>query len=43
MVCIDGAIGEGGSQVLRTLLSLSALTGKPFVIKNIRGKEESQV
>ncbi|MCB0344136.1 MAG: RNA 3'-terminal phosphate cyclase [Bdellovibrionales bacterium] len=36
MVEIDGSIGEGGGQVLRTSLSLSMLTGKPFRIRNIR-------
>jgi len=35
---IDGSQGEGGGQVLRTTLSLSALTGQPFRIINIRGK-----
>lgn len=33
---IDGAQGEGGGQILRTALSLSALTGRPFRIINIR-------
>ncbi|MEM8986803.1 MAG: RNA 3'-terminal phosphate cyclase [Pseudomonadota bacterium] len=37
MIIIDGAKGEGGGQVLRTALSLSACTGQPFKIKNIRG------
>ncbi|MCS7223499.1 MAG: RNA 3'-terminal phosphate cyclase [Armatimonadetes bacterium] len=35
-VQLDGSIGEGGGQILRTALSLSALTGRPFVIRNIR-------
>lgn len=35
---IDGSKGEGGGQVLRTSLSLSALTGRPFRLTNIRGK-----
>lgn len=38
MLTIDGTIGEGGGQVLRTALSLAAITGKPFVIENIRGR-----
>ncbi len=38
MITIDGTIGEGGGQVLRTALSLAAITGKPFVIENIRGR-----
>jgi len=36
MILIDGAKGEGGGQVLRTSLSLSACTGQAFRIKNIR-------
>lgn len=34
---IDGAAGEGGGQVLRSALSLSSVTGKPFRIHSIRG------
>ncbi|MBI5177550.1 RNA 3'-terminal phosphate cyclase [Candidatus Micrarchaeota archaeon] len=33
---LDGSGGAGGGQVLRTALSLSALTCKPFEISNIR-------
>jgi RNA 3'-terminal phosphate cyclase len=33
---IDGSLGEGGGQVLRSSLALSLLTGRPFVITNIR-------
>ena len=36
MIIIDGSEGEGGGQVLRTSLSLSLLTGKPFRIEKIR-------
>jgi RNA 3'-terminal phosphate cyclase (ATP) len=36
MLEIDGSLGEGGGQVLRTSLSLSAISGRSFVIKNIR-------
>jgi RNA 3'-terminal phosphate cyclase (ATP) len=38
MLKIDGALGEGGGQVLRTSLALSAVTGKAFCIERIRGK-----
>jgi RNA 3'-terminal phosphate cyclase (ATP) len=38
MIEIDGAAGEGGGQILRTSLSLSAVTGKPFAIRNIRAR-----
>jgi RNA 3'-terminal phosphate cyclase (ATP) len=33
---LDGSIGEGGGQILRTALSLSMITGTPFEKKNIR-------
>lgn len=36
MIEIDGAFGEGGGQIIRSSLALSALTGKPFRIENIR-------
>lgn len=36
MIEIDGNIGEGGGQILRTALSLSCVTGRPFRIVNIR-------
>jgi RNA 3'-terminal phosphate cyclase (ATP) len=35
---LDGSTGEGGGQILRTALSLSMVTRKPFVINNIRAK-----
>ncbi len=37
-VNIDGSMGEGGGQVLRTSLSLSALTGRPVSFTNIRAQ-----
>ena len=36
MIELDGAIGEGGGQILRSSLTLSMITGQPFRIKNIR-------
>ncbi len=36
MLEIDGSLGEGGGQVLRTALTLSALTGQAFHLFNIR-------
>jgi RNA 3'-terminal phosphate cyclase (ATP) len=35
-IIIDGSLGEGGGQILRTALSLSMITGTPFAIENIR-------
>ena len=40
MIRIDGSFGEGGGQILRTSLSLSIITGRPFRIENIRAKRE---
>ncbi len=37
MLNIDGKEGEGGGQVLRSSLAFSALTGKPFILTDIRG------
>jgi RNA 3'-terminal phosphate cyclase (ATP) len=37
-VTIDGAHGEGGGQILRTALALSAITSRPLRIVNIRAK-----
>lgn len=36
MIKIDGSYGEGGGQVLRTSLSLAAITGQPIRIDRIR-------
>lgn len=33
---LDGSAGEGGGQILRTALTLSMLTGRPFVVERIR-------
>lgn len=38
MLDIDGSIGEGSGQIVRTSLALSLCLGKPFTIKNIRIK-----
>ena len=38
LVEINGAVGEGGGQVLRTSLALSVITGIPFTITNIRSR-----
>lgn len=36
MIEIDGSVGEGGGQILRSALSLSMITGQPFRLMNIR-------
>ena len=36
MLSLDGSYGEGGGQILRTALSLAALTGAPVRIERIR-------
>jgi RNA 3'-terminal phosphate cyclase (ATP) len=33
---LDGGVGEGGGQILRTALALSAVTGRAFAIDHIR-------
>lgn len=38
MLVIDGSQGEGGGQVLRTSLSLAAVTGRPFRLDKIRAR-----
>src|SRR5262245_52836206 len=40
MIQIDGSIGEGGGQVLRTALAMSLATGQPFRIDNIRARRK---
>ena len=35
-VIIDGSHGEGGGQILRTALALSAITGRPLAIARLR-------
>ncbi|MBO7146252.1 MAG: RNA 3'-terminal phosphate cyclase [Lentisphaeria bacterium] len=40
MIEIDGRHGEGGGQILRSSLSLSALTGKAFHIVHIRANRK---
>ena len=38
---IDGSYGEGGGQILRTALALSAILRKPFIIHHIRSKRKN--
>ena len=36
MLEIDGSVGEGGGQIIRTAIALAAITGKAVEIRNIR-------
>ncbi len=36
MIALDGSVGEGGGQVVRTALTLSLVTGQPLVLHRIR-------
>ncbi|MDP2274307.1 MAG: RNA 3'-terminal phosphate cyclase [Archangium sp.] len=40
LVVLDGREGEGGGQVLRSALSLSMITGKPFRLEHVRAKRK---
>ena len=40
LITIDGTQGVGGGQILRTSLSLSAITQTPFRMVNVRAKRE---
>lgn len=40
LLAIDGAMGEGGGQVLRSALSLSLVTGQPFHMTRIRANRD---
>ncbi len=37
---MDGSMGEGGGQILRSALTLSALTGRPFRMTRIRANRD---
>lgn len=41
IIAIDGSFGEGGGQILRTALSLSAITQRPFEIYKIRAQRKT--
>ena len=40
-IIIDGSYGEGGGQILRTSVALSAITGAPVKVINIRKKRSN--
>jgi RNA 3'-terminal phosphate cyclase (ATP) len=41
LVRIDGSQGEGGGQILRTAVSLAAITGKPIEVTKIRARRQN--
>src|SRR5690349_5667631 len=41
MIEIDGSQGEGGGQMVRSSLTLSMLTGRPFLLDNIRARRKN--
>jgi RNA 3'-terminal phosphate cyclase (ATP) len=41
MIKIDGSYGEAGGQILRSAVSLSAITGKAIEVTNIRAKRQN--
>lgn len=41
MIEIDGSQGEGGGQMVRSSLALSMLTGRPFLLDNIRARRKN--
>ncbi len=40
-VVVDGSMGEGGGQILRTAIALSVVLGKPVRVYNIRAKRKN--
>ncbi len=41
-IVLEGSAGEGGGQILRTALALSAVTGKPFSVTRVRANRPKQ-
>ncbi|MDK6027830.1 RNA 3'-terminal phosphate cyclase [Ignisphaera sp. 4213-co] len=41
MIVVDGSFGEGGGQILRTAIGISAALGKPVKIVNIRARRRN--
>lgn len=41
MIEIDGSVGEGGGQIVRTSVGLSLSTGQPVRVKNVRARRKN--
>ena len=41
MLTINGSTGEGGGQIVRSAVSLAAITGRPVTLKNIRANRKN--
>lgn len=41
LIVLDGSQGEGGGQIVRTALTLSCITGRPFRVEHIRAGRAS--
>jgi RNA 3'-terminal phosphate cyclase (ATP) len=41
MIEIDGSLGEGGGQIVRTSLTLAVSTPSPIIIRNIRARRSN--
>lgn len=40
MITLDGSVGEGGGQILRSSLALSIITGEPVTLTKIRARRQ---
>ena len=38
LIQLDGSLGEGGGQILRSALAMSLATGRGFRLRNVRAK-----
>ncbi len=41
MLVLDGSFGEGGGQILRSAVTLAAVTGRPLRIERIRANRRN--
>jgi RNA 3'-terminal phosphate cyclase (ATP) len=40
VITVDGSMGEGGGQIIRSSLALALVTGQPVTLKNIRARRK---